>query len=65
MNEDQAIKTMEEIEETALNRFLDGTNYNRFEHMTIKEKKEFIKLYKRVYNECVICGKTSVYCECK
>lgn len=65
MNEEQKINRMREIEETALNRFLDKSNFSRFDEMTKEERIEFINLYREVYDECLTCGCNVNGCKCK
>ena len=65
MTDKQKIERLTEIEEEAITRYLDRTNFDRTEWMTDDEKAEYLRLYREVNGECLECGETAENCTCK
>lgn len=56
------INRMDALEQEAIGRYLDRTDFDRTEWMNEVELKEYCKLYKSVNGECPNCGE--VDCDC-
>lgn len=65
MTQKEKIKRLDKLDEIALNRYLDRTNFDRVEWLDDKEKEEYVKLYREVNGECLVCGNDVNRCICE
>ena len=53
------LERLYEIEEEAINYYLEKTGFDSVQWMTEEERKEYIKLYKRLNGSCPDCGESN------
>lgn len=58
------MERMNYLEDQAISRYLDKTDFDRTEWMTDIELNEYIKIYKEIHGECPTCGQASDCPDC-
>lgn len=56
-------KRMSGLEQQAIDWYLDKTDFDVTEWLSVKEKIEYLKLYKEINGICLFCGE-SIECQC-